>query len=170
MTWCGGGQSARRWAVAPGVVLSTVSSSRRSAGWFLASLGTGVIASIPRSGLACAACYGASDSPMAAGMNWGIVALLGMIVAVLGGIAACFVVLARRSATMSKEGRQAVEAALLAQAQASWPAVADTKTIEAPILPDRGGLMRVSTLAQKRRHCAPAHSHPTRPPASRGRS
>src|SRR5579862_3657970 len=77
---------------------------------------------LPRSGWACAACYGASDSPMAAGMNWGILALLGMIVTVLGGIASCFFVLARRSAAVPRAAR---EAALLALAEASWPVAAE---------------------------------------------
>lgn len=47
---------------------------------------------------ACAACYGQSDSPLAAGMDWGIFSLLVVIVAVLGGIATFFVFLARRAA------------------------------------------------------------------------
>ncbi len=50
----------------------------------------------PSTARACAACYGQSDSPMAQGMNWGIFSLLGIIILVLGGIAAFFVHLARR--------------------------------------------------------------------------
>jgi hypothetical protein len=53
----------------------------------------------PGAVLACAACYGQSDSPMAQGMNWGIFSLLAVVVTVLGGIAGFFVYLARRSAT-----------------------------------------------------------------------
>ena len=34
--------------------------------------------------LACAACYGKSDSPLAYGMNWGIFTLLGILTPVLG--------------------------------------------------------------------------------------
>jgi hypothetical protein len=41
--------------------------------------------------LACATCYGASDSPLAQGMNWGILTLLCVIGAVLTGVAAFFV-------------------------------------------------------------------------------
>jgi hypothetical protein len=52
----------------------------------------------PRLLCACAACYGQSDSPMAAGMNWGIMSLLGVIGLVLGGVASFFVYLARRGA------------------------------------------------------------------------
>jgi hypothetical protein len=48
--------------------------------------------------LACAACYGKSDSPLAQGMNMGIVSLLGVIGVVLVGVAGFFVFLARQSA------------------------------------------------------------------------
>ena len=50
---------------------------------------------------ACAACYGQSDAPMAQGMNWGILSLLGIIGLVLGGVAGFFVYLARRAAENS---------------------------------------------------------------------
>lgn len=52
----------------------------------------------PAALLACAACYGQSDSPLAKGMNWGIFSLLGVVVCVLCGIASFFVYLGRRSA------------------------------------------------------------------------
>ena len=52
--------------------------------------------------MACAACYGKSDSPMAQGMNAGIFALLGVIGTVLTGAATFFVFLARRAAATSK--------------------------------------------------------------------
>jgi len=55
----------------------------------------------PTSALACAACYGQSDSPMAQGFNWGILSLLTVIVMVLATIAGFFVFLARRSAALS---------------------------------------------------------------------
>jgi hypothetical protein len=51
--------------------------------------------------LACAACFGQSDSPLAKGMNWGILSLLAVVVMVLGSIAACSIVLARRSAAVT---------------------------------------------------------------------
>ena len=47
---------------------------------------------------ACAACFGKTDSPLAAGMNWGIFSLMGVVVCVLGGIATFFVYLAKRAA------------------------------------------------------------------------
>ena len=49
----------------------------------------------PGSLWACAACYGASDSTMAKGMNAGIFSLLGVVVTVLGSIAGFFIYLAK---------------------------------------------------------------------------
>ena len=54
----------------------------------------------PASVRACAACYGQSDSPMAKGMNWGIMSLLGIIIMVLAGVAGFFIHLVRRSDRM----------------------------------------------------------------------
>ena len=48
------------------------------------------------SALACAACFGASDSPMAHGMNWGIAVLLGVISTMLALVASFFVFVIRR--------------------------------------------------------------------------
>jgi hypothetical protein len=53
--------------------------------------------------LACAVCFGKSDAPMARGMNMGIFTLLGVITAVLLGVASFFVFLARRSARVPAE-------------------------------------------------------------------
>ena len=53
--------------------------------------------------LACAACYGQSDSPMAQGMNWGIFSLLAVIVSVLGGIGGFFIFLARKSGSPANQ-------------------------------------------------------------------
>ena len=47
--------------------------------------------------LACATCYGASDSAMAQGMNWGIMVLLGVIAVVLSGITGFFVYIAKKT-------------------------------------------------------------------------
>ncbi len=52
----------------------------------------------PSSVLACAACFGQSDSALAQGMNWGIFSLLAVITSVLGVIASFFIYLAKRSA------------------------------------------------------------------------
>ena len=54
----------------------------------------------PRILLACAACYGQSDAPMAHGMNWGIMSLLAVIGMVLACVAGFFVYLARRAVAM----------------------------------------------------------------------
>jgi hypothetical protein len=59
------------------------------------------LASHPGALWACAACTGQSDSPMAKGMNWGIMSLLAVIAVVLGGLASFFVYLAKKSATVS---------------------------------------------------------------------
>jgi hypothetical protein len=50
---------------------------------------------------ACATCYGASDSPLAQGMNWGILTLLVIIFSVLSGVVGFFVHVGRRSRNVS---------------------------------------------------------------------
>ena len=57
----------------------------------------------PGSLWACAACFGQSDSPLAKGMNWGILSLLAVVVFVLGSVAAFFVYLAKKSAAAGAE-------------------------------------------------------------------
>jgi hypothetical protein len=64
----------------------------------LASL---LVLATARSAVACAACYGASDSPMAQGMNWGIMTLLGVIGSVLFGVVAFFFHVGRKSAKLN---------------------------------------------------------------------
>jgi len=56
------------------------------------------LTAVPTRVLACATCYGASDSPLAQGMNWGIVTLLAFVGLVLGSITVFFVHIGRRSA------------------------------------------------------------------------
>ncbi len=58
--------------------------------------------------LACATCFGGSDSAMAQGMNAGILSLLAVVGCVLAGVAAFFVFLALRSAR-SGAARRAAE-------------------------------------------------------------
>ena len=55
---------------------------------------------------ACATCYGASDSPLAQGMNMGILTLLGFIGAVLLGIVAFFVHVGIKSARLNSAAAQ----------------------------------------------------------------
>ncbi len=50
---------------------------------------------------ACATCYGASDSPMAQGMNMGILTLLVVVATVLFGIVTFFIYVARKAAKMA---------------------------------------------------------------------
>ncbi len=68
----------------------------RTAGWLAAALLTALVLQ-PHPVLACAACYGKSDAPMAQGMNWGILSLLAIIGLVLAGVASFFVYLSRRA-------------------------------------------------------------------------
>ena len=58
------------------------------------------------SAVACATCYGASDSPLAQGMNWGIMVLLGFIGAVLVAVSSFFVYIARRASAMEAAAAQ----------------------------------------------------------------
>ena len=46
---------------------------------------------------ACAGCFGAPDSPMTKGMQWGIASLIFILVPVLGGVGAFFVFLSKRA-------------------------------------------------------------------------
>ncbi len=62
--------------------------------------------------LACAACYGGStDSPLAAGMNWGIFSLLMVVGCVLSGFAAFGVFLAKRSAALAAQPAESMDSA-----------------------------------------------------------
>lgn len=68
---------------------------------FVSILMVAIFATSTSPGLACAACFGASDSPMAKGMNWGIFSLLAVVVCMLSAVAGFFVFLARKSAQVS---------------------------------------------------------------------
>ena len=52
---------------------------------------------VPRAALACPVCFGQNDSPLAAGINWGIFAMLAVTVGVLAGFATFFIHLVRRA-------------------------------------------------------------------------
>jgi len=60
----------------------------------IAAMGTAALAPSPL--LACAACYGRSDSALAEGMNWGIFTLMGVILTVLTCILVFFVHIIRK--------------------------------------------------------------------------
>ena len=51
----------------------------------------------PRAALACPVCFGQSDAPMAQAMNMGIMLMLVVVVAVLGGFASFIISLVRRA-------------------------------------------------------------------------
>lgn len=57
----------------------------------------------PRAAQACAVCFGNSDSKLAKGMLAGVFVLLFVVLAVLGGFAALFVLIARKSAEAAAE-------------------------------------------------------------------
>jgi heme/copper-type cytochrome/quinol oxidase subunit 2 len=63
-------------------------------------LATFIAMTIAPSAFACATCYGASDSPLAQGMNWGIMVLLGFIGVVLVAVSSFFVYIVRRASAM----------------------------------------------------------------------
>ena len=108
----------------------------------------------PRPLWACAACYGQSDSPMAAGMNWGIFSLLGVIVFVLGGVAGFFVFLARRSVKMAAA---AADSGQLLSAEAAGQVTGlddNSNRYDPEPLTVRGNFGHVSTLARRRAKCA----------------
>jgi hypothetical protein len=53
------------------------------------------------SALACAVCFGQSDSPIAQAAKWGVFALLAVVVCVLGAIASFFIFLAKKAAAVA---------------------------------------------------------------------
>jgi hypothetical protein len=57
----------------------------------------------PTAARACAVCFGNSDSQLSQGMLAGVLVLLFVVLAVLGGFVALFVHLARRSAAVALE-------------------------------------------------------------------
>jgi hypothetical protein len=68
----------------------------------LIAAGLAALTHVNGAAMACAACYGISDSPMAKGMNAGILALLGIIGSVLACATTFFVFLAHRSKAIAK--------------------------------------------------------------------
>jgi len=68
----------------------------------LLALLAAAVSSLPSPAVACAACYGRSDSPLASGMNWGIFTLLGVVITVLLSIAGFFFYLIRRETAQAR--------------------------------------------------------------------
>jgi hypothetical protein len=97
---------------------------------------------------------------MAAGMNWGILSLLGMIVVVLGGVATFFILLARRSAVLAamnsglgNSAKPDLDPTIEAHDVGAW---------QAGSLPTRARVRPVSPLQQRRHQCAGSQSEPRR--------
>ena len=67
-------------------------------------LAAAVALTLPAQAFACTSCYGQTDSPLAQGMNWGIMVLLGVIASVLAGIVTFFVHVGRKSAALDSSG------------------------------------------------------------------
>lgn len=62
-----------------------------------------VLGLAPSAALACPVCFGQTDSPLAAGVNWGIFLLLAVLAAVLGGFISFFIYLFKRSRALVGE-------------------------------------------------------------------
>ncbi len=67
-----------------------------------------LVVSVAQPAMACPVCFGASDSPMAAGMNNGIFFLLGIIGTVQVGFVALFVSFRRRGKAY-QESKESLE-------------------------------------------------------------
>lgn len=81
-----------------------------------------VLPLLPARAMACAACFGQSDSPMAKGMNAGIFTLLLVITSVLVTVAIFFAYILRRASRLSKPGAaETVEGIAPAAAPVSQP-------------------------------------------------
>jgi hypothetical protein len=61
------------------------------------TLYTTLLAVVPRVALACPVCFGQNDSPLALGINYGILAMLGFIGSLLLAFAGFFIYLMRRA-------------------------------------------------------------------------
>ena len=61
---------------------------------------------IPDSVSACAACYGASDAPATAGMNWAIITLLGVTGGVLGGVIKAIISIGNKTKNFQQLNKQ----------------------------------------------------------------
>jgi len=54
------------------------------------------VVALPNVASACSVCFGDPTSPASKGLAWGVFALLGVVLLVLGGFTAFFIFLARR--------------------------------------------------------------------------
>jgi hypothetical protein len=63
----------------------------------------------PRTALACAVCFGQSDSPMAQATNMGILLMLGVVAVVLASFGSFFIYLNRRARLASLESDRSAD-------------------------------------------------------------
>jgi hypothetical protein len=68
-------------------------------------IATFVLLAVPRATLACPVCFGENDSPLASAMNLGILAMLGVVVAVLAAFGLFIVNLNRRARLFEQSAR-----------------------------------------------------------------
>ena len=71
---------------------------------------TTLLAVLPRAVLACPVCFGQNDSPLALGINYGILAMLGFIGSLLVAFASFFIYLMRRARLADAGAAAPVEA------------------------------------------------------------
>jgi hypothetical protein len=67
------------------------------------------LVAFPRVALACPVCFGQSDSPLAKGVNMGVLFMLGTITAVLIGFASFMIYLARRAKVFAGDDIQNID-------------------------------------------------------------
>jgi len=77
---------------------------------------TMLLAAVPRALLACPVCFGQNDSPLALGINYGILVLLGFIGSLLLAFATFFIYLIRRARLVEAGALPSASAELLRHA------------------------------------------------------
>jgi hypothetical protein len=77
---------------------------------------TMLLAAVPRALLACPVCFGQNDSPLALGINYGILVLLGFIGSLLLAFATFFIYLMRRARLVEAGALPSASAELLRHA------------------------------------------------------
>ena len=81
----------------------------RTVQYVIRTAATLALIAAPRAALACPVCFGQSDSPLARGVNVGVLFLLGTITAVLIGFASFMIYLARRARVVAGDNTTASE-------------------------------------------------------------
>ena len=81
----------------------------RTVQYVIRTAATLALVAAPRAALACPVCFGQSDSPLAKGVNVGVLFLLGTVTAVLIGFASFMIYLARRARVFAGDNTTASE-------------------------------------------------------------